>query len=129
MIPAFPVRVSRNSTEAPMAADPPVPPGVNPSVPSPGRIYDDMLGGSYNFAVDRQVADRAMAAVPELRDIVLAKGGSTAGRHAGSPIGRWGSSSTSDPGCRPCATRMMIVADARDPGGALGDPGCAISSI
>jgi hypothetical protein len=58
-----------------MAADPPVPPGVDPSVPSPARIYDYMLGGSYNFRADREVADRAMAAVPELRDIVLANRG------------------------------------------------------
>ncbi len=58
-----------------MAAEPHVPPGVDPSVPSPARIYDYMLGGSYNFPADREVADRAMAAVPELRDIVLANRG------------------------------------------------------
>jgi S-adenosyl methyltransferase len=58
-----------------MAADPNAPPGVDPSVPSPARIYDYMLGGRYNFRADREVADRAMAAVPELRDIVLANRG------------------------------------------------------
>jgi hypothetical protein len=58
-----------------MAAEPHVPPGVDPSVPSPARIYDYMLGGSYNFQADREVAERAMAAVPELRDIVLANRG------------------------------------------------------
>ncbi len=58
-----------------MAAEPRTPPGVDPSVPSPARIYDYMLGGSYNFQADREVADRAMAAVPELRDIILANRG------------------------------------------------------
>jgi hypothetical protein len=58
-----------------MAADPDAPPGVDPSVPSPARIYNYMLGGTYNFQSDRDVADRAMARVPELRDIVLANRG------------------------------------------------------
>lgn len=58
-----------------MAAEPPVPPGVDPSVPSPARIYDYILGGSYNFQADREVAERAMAAVPEVRDIMLANRG------------------------------------------------------
>jgi hypothetical protein len=50
-------------------------PGVDRSVPSPARIYDYMLGGTYNFPADRDAADRAMAQVPELRDIVLANRG------------------------------------------------------
>jgi hypothetical protein len=52
-----------------MHADPPVPPGVDPSVPSPARIYDYILGGSYNFQSDRDAADRSLAQVPERRDI------------------------------------------------------------
>lgn len=55
--------------------EPHVPPGVDPAVPSPARIYDYLLGGTYNFESDRAVADRAMAQVPELRDIVLANRG------------------------------------------------------
>jgi hypothetical protein len=58
-----------------MSAGPRVPPGADPSVPSPARIYDYLLGGSYNFQSDRDVADWAMAQVPELRDIVLANRG------------------------------------------------------
>jgi hypothetical protein len=34
--------------------------------PSPARIYDWLLGGSYNFAVDRQVGEQARAILPEL---------------------------------------------------------------
>ena len=39
-----------------------VPPSVDISVPNPARIYDYMLGGNHNFAIDRETADRAMAA-------------------------------------------------------------------
>jgi hypothetical protein len=53
-----------------MTSDPAVAPGVDPSVPSPARIYDYILGGTFNFAADRAVADRAMAQVPEVRDII-----------------------------------------------------------
>lgn len=58
-----------------MPDDPPVPADVDPLVPSPARIYDYILGGTYNFPSDRDVADRAMARVPELRDIVMANRG------------------------------------------------------
>lgn len=33
--------------------------------PSPARVYDYLLGGSHNFAVDRQVADQIIAVHPE----------------------------------------------------------------
>lgn len=39
---------------------------VDPNRPSAARIYDCYLGGSHNFAVDREVAERAVALVPEL---------------------------------------------------------------
>jgi hypothetical protein len=42
-----------------MSEEPPV---VDVSIPNPARIYDYLLGGSHNFAVDRETADRAMAA-------------------------------------------------------------------
>ncbi len=58
-----------------MTTEPRVPAGVDPSVPSPARIYDYMLGGTCNFPSDRDVADRAISRVPELRDIVLANRG------------------------------------------------------
>jgi SAM-dependent methyltransferase len=34
--------------------------------PSPARVYDYFLGGTHNFAVDREIADRAIAAAPEI---------------------------------------------------------------
>lgn len=58
-----------------MTTDPEVAPGVDPMVPSPARIYDYMLGGTYNFPADRAVADKALAQVPEVRDIIMAHRG------------------------------------------------------
>ena len=40
--------------------------------PSPARIYDYMLGGSHNFAVDREVAETALAAHPQMRQSAMA---------------------------------------------------------
>ncbi|MGC9669393.1 SAM-dependent methyltransferase [Planosporangium sp. 12N6] len=34
--------------------------------PSPARVYDYFLGGTHNVAIDREIADRAIAAAPEL---------------------------------------------------------------
>ncbi|REE99727.1 SAM-dependent methyltransferase [Thermomonospora umbrina] len=42
------------------------PPGVDPTVPSPARLYDHYLGGKDNYAADREAADRIRAVVPEL---------------------------------------------------------------
>ena len=58
-----------------MTAEPHVPPGVDPAVPSPARIYDYLLGSSYNFESDRTAANRAMQRVPEVRDIIFATRG------------------------------------------------------
>jgi hypothetical protein len=49
-----------------------VPAGVDASRPSPARLYDYYLGGSHNFAVDRELGDRFRAAVPDLEDGVWA---------------------------------------------------------
>jgi SAM-dependent methyltransferase len=38
-------------------------------VPSPARMYDALLGGTHNFAVDRQAATQAVALVPDLPDV------------------------------------------------------------
>jgi SAM-dependent methyltransferase len=59
--------LSRADREDEMAAEPhgaPTPPpgAVDMSVPNPARIYDYLLGGAHNFAVDRETADRVMAA-------------------------------------------------------------------
>jgi hypothetical protein len=42
------------------------PPEVDISRPSASRIYDVFLGGSHNFAADREVAAKAVAHMPEL---------------------------------------------------------------
>jgi hypothetical protein len=52
-----------------------VPPGVDPTTPSIARIYDYFLGGSHNFAVDRQVAERITQGVPDAVDGILANRG------------------------------------------------------
>jgi len=45
-----------------------IPPGVDPNVPTPARLYDYFLGGSNNFEVDRQLAQRIKDLVPEVSD-------------------------------------------------------------
>ena len=39
---------------------------IDPEIPSPARIYDFWLGGSHNFAADREVGRRAAEAIPQL---------------------------------------------------------------
>jgi hypothetical protein len=46
-----------------------VPAGVDTSTPSAARIYDFMLGGGHNFAVDRETAQQLEKAMPEARQI------------------------------------------------------------
>jgi S-adenosyl methyltransferase len=43
-----------------------VPADIDITRPSPARLYDYFLGGSHNFAVDRNLADRAIAASPDI---------------------------------------------------------------
>jgi hypothetical protein len=43
------------------------PPEIDITRPHPARIYDYMLGGKDNFAVDREVADQVLAAWPAMR--------------------------------------------------------------
>jgi SAM-dependent methyltransferase len=45
---------------------------VDVSTPSPARIYDYWLGGSHNFAVDREVGRKAAEAMPTLRPAIWA---------------------------------------------------------
>ncbi|WP_169400956.1 SAM-dependent methyltransferase [Embleya scabrispora] len=49
------------------ADDWPETPGVDVGVPSVARVYDAVLGGKDHFAVDRAIADKAMAAMPNAR--------------------------------------------------------------
>jgi hypothetical protein len=55
--------------------DPPAPPGVDVTRPSPARLYDYYLGGSSNFAVDREAGERLRKALPELTDAAWANRG------------------------------------------------------
>jgi hypothetical protein len=47
---------------------PQIPPGVDVATPTPARLYDYYLGGTNNFEVDRAVAERIRALVPEISD-------------------------------------------------------------
>jgi hypothetical protein len=52
------------------------PPGVDPKIPSPARLYDYYLGGTHNFQVDRDMGDKLQAATQgDLKDGVLANRG------------------------------------------------------
>jgi hypothetical protein len=44
---------------------------LNTGVPTAARVYDVMLGGKDNYAVDRQVAEASLAVMPELKQIAL----------------------------------------------------------
>jgi S-adenosyl methyltransferase len=67
-------------TEAPhlprgAVPDPPVPPGVDPSRPSPARLYDYYLGGHNNFEADRRAAEALRRSLPALSDAAWANRG------------------------------------------------------
>lgn len=49
-----------------------VPSGVDPTVPSVARIYDYLLGGKDNFAVDRAAAEKLIELTPNVREGVQA---------------------------------------------------------
>ncbi len=51
------------------------PPGVDPTTPTPARLYDYYLGGSNNFAIDREVAEQLRVSLPELTDAAWANRG------------------------------------------------------
>jgi hypothetical protein len=52
-----------------------VPPGVDPLTPSAARLYDYYLGGTNNFQVDRDAAERMRTLMPELSDAAWANRG------------------------------------------------------
>lgn len=52
-----------------------VPPGVDPTRPSPARLYDYFLGGTNNFPVDRQAAGYLKAHIPGVADALWANRG------------------------------------------------------
>lgn len=48
------------------------PPGSDPAKPSAARIYDYLLGGKDNYAVDRAAADKVLAVAPDQRRLARA---------------------------------------------------------
>jgi hypothetical protein len=53
-------------------ADPVPPVGVDLNRPSVARVYDYYLGGTANWAIDREFADRVLDKFPLLRDVAIA---------------------------------------------------------
>jgi O-methyltransferase involved in polyketide biosynthesis len=51
------------------------PSGVDTATPTPARLYDYYLGGTNNFAVDREAAEALRASLPELMDAAWANRG------------------------------------------------------
>jgi hypothetical protein len=51
------------------------PPGVDPAVPSPARMYDYGLGGTHNYQADRDAAEKIRALLPEIEDVAWANRG------------------------------------------------------
>lgn len=47
-------------------------PRLDPNTPTPARIYDYLLGGSHNFAADRDAAQEMIAAFPALPQVLAA---------------------------------------------------------
>ncbi len=47
-------------------------PGFDPAVPSAARIYDYLLGGKDNYAVDRAAAEKVLAVAPDQRRLARA---------------------------------------------------------
>ncbi len=45
-----------------------VPTGVDAHRPNIARVYDYLLGGAHNFAIDRELAEKGLALLPNLRD-------------------------------------------------------------
>jgi hypothetical protein len=58
-----------------MAETQQVPPGIDASKPSVARVYDCLLGGENNFAVDRAAAELMKSRAPELVDAAFANRG------------------------------------------------------
>jgi hypothetical protein len=54
---------------------PQIPSGVDPDKPAPARLYDYYLGGTTNFPVDREAAERIRADLPEISDMAWANRG------------------------------------------------------
>jgi S-adenosyl methyltransferase len=58
-----------------MAGTEQIPAGIDPTRPSPARMYDYMLGGTHNFQVDRDATEQFRAQMPDLEDAAWANRG------------------------------------------------------
>ena len=74
--------------------------GIDVTVPSVARIYDYLLGGKDNFAVDRELAEAILRREPEPGRSRWPTGVSSAVRWSFSPGPGSGSSLIWEPGCR-----------------------------
>ncbi len=63
-----------------------IPPGVDPTTPSPARLYDYYPGGTHNFPAGRELAEKMKAGLPDVVDIAWANVASTGARPSGWPI-------------------------------------------
>ncbi|HVB42276.1 MAG TPA: SAM-dependent methyltransferase [Streptosporangiaceae bacterium] len=52
-----------------------IPAGIDPTRPSPARMYDYLLGGTHNFQIDRDATERFRAQMPDLEDASWANRG------------------------------------------------------
>src|ERR1700761_1379018 len=52
-----------------------VPAGIDPTRPSPARMYDYMLGGTHNFQIDRDATEEFRKQLPDLEDAAWANRG------------------------------------------------------
>jgi hypothetical protein len=52
-----------------------VPPGVDPTRPSPARLYDYFLGGTNNYPADREAAEFLRSRIPDVADALWANRG------------------------------------------------------
>jgi SAM-dependent methyltransferase len=64
--------VAEEQADSRLAAGADGPAGIDTTVAHPARVYDYWLGGTNNFAADREAAERVLAATPGLRARVRA---------------------------------------------------------
>jgi hypothetical protein len=71
----LPTPVIRRTEGDSMTESEQVPPGVDPTWPSPARLYDYFLGGTNHFPADREAAEKLKALVPDIVDAMWANRG------------------------------------------------------
>jgi S-adenosyl methyltransferase len=87
---------------------------VDLETPAEARMYDFYLGGSHNFAADRQLAKRAIAAYPDIRSYCVANRGFL--RRSVSMLAAWGIDQFLDLGSGiPTVGNVHEVASAANP--------------